>query len=89
MYGRNYTPSPEPQYYENESISLGEEKLEILFVPGHSPGHVAFYSSTNRLLISGDVLFKQSIGRTDLPCGNMEVLMNSFVDILIPLPNES
>ncbi len=89
MYGLNYTQSPKPTFFEGEEIVLGEEKLKILFVPGHSPGHVAFYSEEYKMLISGDVLFKQSIGRTDLPGGNMDVLMNSIAEELLHLPAET
>jgi glyoxylase-like metal-dependent hydrolase (beta-lactamase superfamily II) len=89
MYGLNYTPSPKPKFYDGEEIILGEERLNILFVPGHSPGHVAFYSKKHELLLSGDVLFKQSIGRTDLPGGSMNILMQSIAEKLLPLPEET
>jgi glyoxylase-like metal-dependent hydrolase (beta-lactamase superfamily II) len=89
MYGLKYTPSPEPSFFEGEEIVLGEEKLKILFVPGHSPGHVAFYSKEHKILLAGDVLFKQSIGRTDLPGGNMDVLMKSIAEELLHLPSET
>ncbi|HKK39932.1 MAG TPA: MBL fold metallo-hydrolase, partial [Cryomorphaceae bacterium] len=52
MYGLDYTPSPKPKLYDGKEIKLGEEKLTILFVPGHSPGHVAFYSQAHQLLLS-------------------------------------
>jgi len=89
MYGLNYTTSPHPSFFEGEEISLGDEKLKILFVPGHSPGHVAFYSEAHHILLSGDVLFEQSIGRTDLPGGSMDLLMRSIEEELIPLPEET
>ena len=89
MYGLNYTPSPAPKFFEGEELTLGKEIMKILFVPGHSPGHVAFYSENHHILLSGDVLFKQSIGRTDLPGGNMDVLMRSISEKLLPLPNET
>ncbi|MCZ4408552.1 MBL fold metallo-hydrolase [Cryomorphaceae bacterium 1068] len=89
MYGLNYTPSPKPKFIEGNEIVLGEERLKILFVPGHSPGHIAFYSKVHTLLLSGDVLFKQSIGRTDLPGGSMDVLMQSIAEKLLPLPEET
>jgi hydroxyacylglutathione hydrolase len=89
MYGLNYTTSPHPLFFEGEEISLGDEKLKILFVPGHSPGHVAFYSEAHHILLSGDVLFEQSIGRTDLPGGSMDLLMRSIGEELLPLPEET
>lgn len=54
---------------EGDIISLGNDTLDVLFTPGHSPGHVAFYCKEQQFLISGDVLFRMSIGRTDLPGG--------------------
>lgn len=89
MYGLNYTPSPPAVFYRGEEIKIGDESLEILFVPGHSPGHVAFYSAAHGILLSGDVLFKRSIGRTDLPGGDMDLLMNSIAEKILPLPDHT
>ena len=72
---------------EGDVIILGNQSFEVLFVPGHSPGHVAFYSEKNRLLIGGDVLFYNSIGRTDLPGGNHHLLINSIHSRLFTLPD--
>lgn len=74
---------------EDNSIFLGDDELSILFAPGHSPGHVCFYSKTQGFLIGGDVLFKESIGRTDLPGGNHQVLVDSIRYGLFTLPNET
>ena len=63
--------------------------FKILFVPGHSPGHVAFYNKENNFLINGDCLFEQSIGRTDLPGGNHEQLINSIKNEIFQLPDET
>jgi hydroxyacylglutathione hydrolase len=73
---------------ENDKIKLGEEELDILFTPGHSPGHLCFYSKTGKFVIGGDVLFKGSIGRTDLPGGNFSVLEKSIRTQLYALPEE-
>lgn len=89
MFGINYTPSPEPQLLPEKEILLGNEKFDILFVPGHSPGHVAFYHPDSKTLISGDVLFRQSIGRTDLPGGDMQTLLDSIRQELFVLPDET
>lgn len=89
MFGLNYTPSPEPEILPMENIMLGAEKFEIHFVPGHSPGHVAFYHPESKTLLSGDVLFKQSIGRTDLPGGNTATLLDSIRNTLFVLPDET
>lgn len=78
MYGLNYDPSPEPEFFDGESIALGAERFDILFVPGHAPGHVAFHHAASKKLLSGDVLFRESIGRTDLPGGDMDTLLHSI-----------
>jgi hydroxyacylglutathione hydrolase len=74
---------------EGEKIVLGEDELEILLVPGHSPGSLAFYSRSQGFLIGGDVLFRESIGRTDLPGGDHATLLRSIRDQLWPLPDET
>jgi glyoxylase-like metal-dependent hydrolase (beta-lactamase superfamily II) len=71
------------------SIDLGEDQLEILFAPGHSPGHICFYCRRQGFLIGGDVLFRESIGRTDLPGGNHAQLISSIQTQLMPLPEET
>lgn len=70
-----------------KNISLGEDELEVRFTPGHSPGSVSFYSATDGFLISGDVLFRGSVGRTDLPGGDFNVLEHSIRTQLYPLPD--
>lgn len=73
---------------EGETIAFGNQTLVVLFVPGHSPGHVAFYNEENRVLIGGDVLFYNSIGRTDLPGGNHAQLLQSIHTQLFTLPDD-
>lgn len=77
---RGYKTSPEPVNFlkEGEKILLGNDELEIVFVPGHAPGHIAFISKAQKFVIGGDVLFEGSIGRVDLPGGSLEVLMRSI-----------
>lgn len=72
---------------EGELIRFGNQTLVVLFVPGHSPGHIAFYSEESGVLIGGDVLFYNSIGRTDLPGGNHDQLLNSIHTQLFTLPD--
>ena len=74
---------------EGEEILLDDDRLKILFAPGHSPGHVCFYCKEQGFVIGGDVLFRQSIGRTDLPGGNFETLINSIKTQLFTLPDET
>jgi len=72
---------------EGDVIRLGEDELKVLFTPGHSPGHICFYSEAEQIIISGDVLFRKSIGRTDLPGGDFETLMHSIREKLYMLPD--
>lgn len=74
---------------ESQPIILGTEKLEILFTPGHSPASISFYSKANDLLIAGDVLFRESVGRTDLPGGNPDLLADSIRRKFYTLPDET
>lgn len=71
---------------ENDTIKLGEDLLEILLMPGHSPGSIGFYCAAQQFIISGDVLFQYSIGRTDLPGGDYETLIKSIRNKLLVLP---
>ena len=61
-----------------QGIHLGEDQLEILFTPGHSPASLSFYSKADGYVLAGDVLFRESVGRTDLPGGNPDVLSESI-----------
>jgi glyoxylase-like metal-dependent hydrolase (beta-lactamase superfamily II) len=74
---------------EGDTIELGKDKLKILFAPGHSPGSVCFYCEEQSFVIGGDVLFNQSIGRTDLPGGDHQTLLKSIRTQLFVLPDET
>ncbi len=74
---------------ENDMVSLGNDQLKILFTPGHSPGSVSFYCEKQGFVISGDVLFYRSIGRTDLPGGDHQTLLSSIETRLLVLPAET
>ncbi|TDB61180.1 MBL fold metallo-hydrolase [Arundinibacter roseus] len=71
-----------------ETITFGESSLRMLFVPGHAPGHVAFVNDDQKFVIGGDTLFRQSIGRTDLPGGNHQTLLQSIRSQLFTLPDD-
>ena len=71
------------------SEKIGGEKLKIFFTPGHSPGHICLYNKKHNILISGDVIFMNSIGRTDLPGGNYKTLIDSIKTKIINLPEET
>jgi hydroxyacylglutathione hydrolase len=72
-----------------ESITLGNDRLDILFLPGHSPGSIGFYCADQGFLIGGDVLFRESIGRSDFPGGDHETLLGSIRGKLWLLPDET
>ncbi len=74
---------------EGDIIKLGNDELEVIEAPGHSPGHICFYCKAQNFLIGGDVLFQRSIGRTDLPGGNHQTLLNSINEKLFVLPDET
>ncbi len=70
-------------------IVLDGDELEIIFAPGHSPGHICFYCEKQNFIISGDVLFNRSIGRTDLPGGDHDTLLKNIREKLFVLPDET
>ena len=79
-----------PLHFLNQenTISLGQDQLTIRFTPGHSPGSISFYCAEQGFIISGDVLFYESIGRTDLPMASHEQLLNSIKEQILTLPDE-
>ena len=85
-------PEPPPADFtltDNQALEVGDLKLQVLFTPGHAPGHVCFYLEEHSVLFDGDVLFQQSIGRTDLPGGDYDLLMQSIRQRLLILPDET
>ena len=90
MFGLQVDRPPDPDRWlrVGEVVEIGALRAEVLFVPGHSPGHVAFWFAAEQLVVSGDVLFAGSIGRTDLPGGSYSQLMASIRDVLEPLGDE-
>lgn len=74
---------------EGDALLLGEDELTVIEAPGHSPGHLCFYCAKQGFIISGDVLFNRSIGRTDLPMGNHQQLLDSIRKKLFVLPDET
>ena len=88
MFGMgNIESSPAPTRFltEKDTITFGESSLKILFTPGHSPGSISFWHENNGFVIAGDVLFRLSIGRTDLPGGDFDTLIQSIQTQLLPL----
>ncbi|MCA1763526.1 MAG: MBL fold metallo-hydrolase [Cryomorphaceae bacterium] len=89
LYNLDYDPSPDAVFYEGDEIFLDDEKFEILFTPGHSPGHIVLYHAASKTLIAGDVLFRKSIGRTDLPGGDHDTLIESIKEKVFALPDDT
>ena len=73
---------------EGDEITLRNDKLKIIEVPGHSPGSICFYCEEQKFIIGGDVLFNNSIGRTDLPGGSHEDLLRNIKEKLFTLPDD-
>ncbi|MFN4149228.1 MAG: MBL fold metallo-hydrolase, partial [Rhodocyclaceae bacterium] len=90
MFGFPDTPALRPDRWleEGETVTVGEEMLEVLHTPGHTPGHVCFIHHPSRLAIVGDVLFAGSIGRTDFPRGDHAALIHSIRAKLFPLGDD-
>ncbi|WP_160069899.1 MBL fold metallo-hydrolase [Sphingobacterium bovisgrunnientis] len=86
--GFRYETSPIPETFlqDKEIIEFGGHKIEAIFAPGHSPGHLCYYIADQKILIGGDVLFQNSIGRTDLPGGDHQTLLNSIQKSIYRLP---
>lgn len=91
MYGVVLEKSPSISVFwdEGDVITFGNSELEVLFTPGHSPASISFYNRKGNFVIGGDVLFRESIGRTDLQGGNFETLAHSIRTKFFTLPNET
>lgn len=83
------SPQPDKFLSETEKLTLGDHTITCLFTPGHTPGEYCLYVEDAGLLISGDVLFRDSIGRTDLWGGDLATLLDSIKSKLFPLPPET
>ena len=90
MYGVPVEPSPAAGNYlkEGDFLTFGESQMKILFTPGHSPASISFYSEADKFVIAGDVLFRGSIGRTDLMGGDFDTLIKSIKTQLFPLGDD-
>ena len=90
MYGIPYNPSPDPVSFlkPGEEVVLDGQSMKILFTPGHSPASICLYNEKDKWVIGGDVLFYESIGRTDLPGGDFNTLINSIRTQLFTLPDD-
>lgn len=91
MFGFNMKEvnPPDGHLEEKKPLKFGNTSLEVIHVPGHSPGHVVFYDKEDKLLLAGDVLFYGGIGRTDLPGGDFDTLVSNIQTKLFRLPPET
>ncbi len=81
--------TPDRWLQQGDTVSFGKQTLEVLHCPGHTKGHVVFFHRGEGLALVGDVLFRGSIGRTDLPGGNHSQLLASIRNRLWPLGNDT
>ena len=80
--------TPDRWLNEGDSVTVGKVTLQVLHCPGHTPGHIVFFDERARLLISGDVIFKGGVGRSDFPRGNHATLIDSIKSKLLPLGDD-
>lgn len=91
FFGLRIDPGPEPtiDLEHGMILRLGELELEVRHTPGHTPGHVVFYCATEKVVFCGDLIFQGSIGRTDLPGGDYQTLMESISTQILPLSDDT
>lgn len=90
-FGMQIDPGPEPsiKLEHGMDISVGDYHFEVRHAPGHTPGHVVFYNQAENFVFCGDVIFQGSIGRTDLPGGSYQALINSIRTQILSLPDHT
>ena len=90
MFGMQCRPAPaiDIDLDQMESISFGNTTLKVIKTPGHTPGHVSLFNAEQRVLFTGDTLFRESIGRTDLPGGDYSWIMTSILEQIVPLGDD-
>ena len=92
MYGVEVREAPAKIDRDLDSLTetgFGDTRFEIIATPGHTPGHVSFYEPQSKTLFTGDTLFRESIGRTDLPGGDYSWIMRSIIEKILPLGDET
>lgn len=91
LFGMKIDPGPEPtvDLYHNQILMLGENTIEVRHAPGHTRGHVIFICIAEKVAFCGDVIFQGSIGRTDLPGGDYQTLMDSIQKQILSLPDDT
>jgi hydroxyacylglutathione hydrolase len=91
VFGFNIDPGPEPtiDFYQGQILRLGSMEFEVRFTPGHTPGHCILYIASENVCFCGDLIFAGSVGRTDLPGGNWEQLVESIKTQVFSMPDET
>ena len=91
FFGMSIEPGPEPDVIltHGQKLQLGGSSFEVRYSPGHTPGHVIFYSADEKLVFSGDLIFMGSVGRTDLPGGSHATLLTSIREQILDLPDDT
>jgi glyoxylase-like metal-dependent hydrolase (beta-lactamase superfamily II) len=91
MFGIQVKSAPKPDHFfeEGEELKLGENRFVVHYTPGHSTGHVIFHCPEEKVLFSGDLIFYQGVGRTDLLGGSFKTLVESIQTHVLPLPDET
>jgi len=91
LFGMHIGSPPEPTVHlkHGQVLSVGDHVFEVRHTPGHTPGHVVFYCSAEKVMFCGDVIFWGSVGRTDLPGGDYDTLIHSIQANILSLPNET
>lgn len=90
-FGIQIPPAPEPviKFYHGQNIHLGAQLIEVRHTPGHTRGHVVFYSLAARVVFCGDLIFNKGVGRTDIPGGDEQALLRSIQTQILTLPPET
>lgn len=92
LYGfGGYQISPDPAHFLNEGdkLTFGNSSLDVIYGPGHCPGHLAFYAKEEKFVINGDILFQGSFGRVDLPGGDFNTLKDTILNKMFALPEDT
>ncbi len=91
LFGFRIDPGPEPtiDLYQGQILKLGSVEFEVRFTPGHTAGHCIFYVGSSGVCFCGDLIFRESVGRTDLPGGDWQVLIHSIKTQVFTLPDET
>ncbi|MCP4472890.1 MAG: MBL fold metallo-hydrolase [Gammaproteobacteria bacterium] len=87
-FGESSAFEPDRWLEDGDTVEVGNDKLQVIHAPGHTPGHVVFYDAAGRRAVVGDVLFHGSIGRSDFPGGNQQDLLHSIRERLFPLGDD-